>query len=172
MVMSESQTTMLVGQTAEAVYLRVEGPATMRLGPQFVAACQQCRQQSSRHLFVDLSACASLDSTFAGCLIGQAQALRADAERRFSVVAPTEGCREALARMGLAQLLVTEDAPTPAELTFTSVEEGQVPLDALATTVIDAHERLAGVSDANRRTFGPVADAFRADLEKRQRARE
>ncbi len=159
---------MLVGENADAIVVRIDGPATMAIGPNFSALCEHYRDDRHRPIFVDLSRCEWLDSTFAGCLLSQSVRSRSDQAASFALVAASPGCRDALDKLGVTEMLLDESATVPSHITFEPVTPETFSPDRLAQTVVDAHDRLADVNEANQRTFGTIAAAFRADLERKK----
>lgn len=166
--MGDVQPRMQVAESAEAIVVRIDGPATMAIGPNFSALCEHYRDDRRRPILVDLSGCEWLDSTFAGCLLSQSVRSRGDQAASFTLVAASPGCRDALDKLGVTQLLLDENATLPSHITFEPVTPETFSPDRVAQTIVDAHDRLADVSEANQRTFGTLAAAFRADLKRKK----
>ncbi len=166
--MSRPQPGISLSQTDTALFVRIDGPATMTLGPAFTAVCDHCREEFNRPMLVDLSACERIDSTFAGCLVSQWRKARESGGSGFALVHPSPKCIEALAQMSLDRLLTIEAILPPGPEAFTPVADETFSAERVVETVIEAHEQLAGVSEANARVFGPIAAAFKTDLERKR----
>ena len=166
--MDDAQPRMLVAESADVIVVRIDGPATMAIGPSFSALCEHYRDERHRPILVDLSGCEWLDSTFAGCLLSQSVRSRSDQAANFTLVAASPGCRDALDKLGVTEMLLDESATLPSQITFEPVSPETFSPDRVAETVVDAHDRLAAVNEANQRTFGTLAAAFRADLERKK----
>ena len=168
---STQQANMMLGQSDGGVFVKIAGPATMTLSAGFTALCDECRSRYQRPIFVDLSGCDWLDSTFAGCLVGQTVKARNADGPGFSLVRPSDTCCNVLTNMGLAPLLLADLPPAPpAPESFSQVTTQTFSAERVTETVIDAHEHLADVSQTNREVFGRVADTFRADLERKRKS--
>ena len=115
-------------------------------------------------VFVDLSRCDYMDSTFIGLLVAIDRRLRKGSGGRLHVLRPSERCRELLHQMGLIELLLVEDAPVdPPE----HMEEVEKPAGRPATEfVLRAHEALMETSEEARRKFA----LLREELERKLRA--
>jgi anti-anti-sigma factor len=115
-------------------------------------------------VFVDLSQCDYMDSTFIGLLVAMDRRLRKGSGGRLHVVRPSGACRELLRQMGLEELLVVDD--TAMELPV-SMEEVEKPQGRPATEfVLRAHEALMETSEEARRKFA----LLREELERKLRA--
>jgi hypothetical protein len=172
---SEYQAHISLGQSDDGVFVKIDGPATMALSAGFAALCEECRRQFARPIYIDLSTCEWLDSTFAGCLVGQRVKTGASDGAGdgsgFTVIGSSEPCREVLTKMGLAPLLLSDaPPPSPPPDAFAAVTAQTFSSEHVTETVIDAHDHLAGINDTNREVFGRIADAFRADLRRKRRS--
>ncbi len=168
--MPAPQANMLLGQNDGGVFVKIDGSATMALSAGFAALCDECRSRFGRPIFVDLSSCDWVDSTFAGCLVGQTVKARDADSPGFSLVSPSDACCSVLTKMGLAPLLLANVPPAPPlPEAFSPVTTQTYSAERVTETVIDAHERLAEASETNREVFGRVADTFRADLERKRK---
>jgi anti-anti-sigma factor len=115
-------------------------------------------------VFVDLSRCEYMDSTFIGLLVAMDRRLRKGSGGRVHVIRPSTPCRELLRQMGLQELLLVEEAAV--ELPA-SMEEVEKPSGRPATEfVLRAHEALMETSEEARRKFA----LLREELERKLRA--
>lgn len=139
-------------------WVKISGRATMPLAPSFLQCLNQLSQGQPPGIWVDLSCCEHLDSTFAGSLIGFSQKGRAGSRPPLHLNAPSPACRELFERMHLDSHLLLEDAPAPAAWQAYAISDGA--RCEMAEVVIQAHQNLAD-SDPRNQEFGRIAEAFR-----------
>jgi anti-anti-sigma factor len=114
-------------------------------------------------VFIDLSQCQYMDSTFVGLLVAIDRRLRAGSGGRLHIHQPSPACRELLQQMGLLELLRVEpqalDSPPP-------MEELEKPVGRPATEfVLQAHEALMETSEQARQKF----ELLREELQRKLR---
>ena len=113
-------------------------------------------------VFVDLSQCHYMDSTFIGLLVAIDRRLRSGTGGRLHLHQPSPTCRELLRQMGLLDLLVVEEGPLPSP---PPLEELDRPGGRPATEfVLKTHEELMETSEEARRKFALLHDELQRKL--------
>jgi len=157
---------------------RLAGRGSFKMGPALKEFGVAAIEQGARRMILDLHDCQGMDSTFMGVLAGLAVRLR-QRGGELHVIRLSPKTRQLLATLGIDQLVRAYlDAETPDELRR-RLPEDENGLRRLETapdrlrateTMIEAHETLTQVDDANRPRFKDVLAFLREDL-KRQRDR-
>lgn len=154
--------------------LAVSGAATFKLAPAFKQAAQAARLAGSVLLVIDLSACASMDSTFMGAIAALGFALR-KADVRLAVINLSPHAAALLQGLGVDRILKIYPAGTlPAGLgdlsvlvhSLRPVETGPAGEHELAALMYDAHETLTRVDPKNLQRFKDVLAFLREDLQR------
>lgn len=160
----------LVDAYSDPIVVRIEGRACFQNSAclrDFIA--EMIRQGKSRFV-LDFQSCASMDSTFLGVLAGAALETR-KAQPPGSVVLARVGPRnlELIRNLGLHRLLIV-DAGEPK----VGIEQAATALPCAARTelenarlVLDAHENLVAVDEANRAKFQDVLSFLKNRLEQK-----
>ncbi len=137
------------------IYLKAEGHIT-------AALCADLRERFFirinkkpyiNALYVDLSKCEYMDSTFIGLLVGFNKQLIKIAKKGISIVQPSKTAHNLLEGLGLTTLLEILDTPIPfPEDMENIVQTKKTGIDILLTT----HENLMEVSEENRNKFSSL----------------
>ena len=121
-------------------------------------------------VFVDLSQCRYMDSTFIGLLVAMDKRLQKGAGRRLHILHPSEECLDLLRQIGLMDYLLIEDlavAPPDgmAEVSSDNLKPG-------AEFVLRAHEALMETSEEARRKFGLLKEMLERKLKAEKTPRD
>jgi anti-anti-sigma factor len=117
-------------------------------------------------VYVDLSACRYMDSTFIGLLVAADKKLHKSSGGRLHVLAPSPEARDTLAQIGLLGYFLIEESllPEPADMQ-----------DVVPPTVrpgpellLQAHEALMETSEDARKKFGLLRDLLKEKLRGRK----
>lgn len=157
-----------IARSATMVYVRAEGLANMKTAPVLNAFLVKAMEEGTRSVYVDLSGCTGMDSTFMGLLVGQAGALQ-DAGGRLAVVKPNDLCLRLLRQLGVDEVVtVVAEAEVPSA-EYVDIQ-GDVPVDQAARTELirEAHQHLSALNDENKAKFGAFLSALDADLAKKK----
>lgn len=147
----------------DAVYVRAAGHMT-------AALCADLRslvfdrmdaEPPVKAVYVDLSACDYMDSTFMGLLVGFNKRL-AKYGKKLSVVKPTAPAEDLLRGLGLANLVdvVRDDVPFPSSMVDV-VKTKSAGRDLL----LKAHENLMEISEENRKKFSTLHSVLKNQAE-------
>lgn len=170
----------LVGVFDGFSWIRFEGkgsfmnsPVLKAFGDSRIAAGETC-------LVVDLAACTGMDSTFMGTLAGMAARLSTLKGGGLQIAEPGERNRRSLEDLGL-DFLMEIDPPDAVwrggvDTIRGELHEPQVPgaigRAQRAKHVLEAHQALAGINDANAKGFaGVVSQLEREVMEKSAKER-
>ena len=157
---------LLSGSDSRGAFLRARGsiraPLCYPLRESLLARLEESSDIPA--VFVDLSDCDYMDSTFIGLLVALDRRLRKGSGGRLHVLRPSARCRELLQQMGLVDLLLVEEqAVTMPE----HMEEVEKPAGRPGTEfVLRAHEALMETSEEARKKFA----LLREELERKLRA--
>jgi len=113
-------------------------------------------------VFVDLSGCIYMDSTFIGLLVAADRRLRKANGGRLHLLQPSAPCMALLNQLGLEDLLVVEPNAKPG---FPALAELERPVGRPATEfVLKAHEALMETSEEARKKFALLRDQLERKL--------
>jgi len=139
----------------KVLYLRAHGHVTAALCADLRARAFDRFQGEPpvQGMYVDLSECEYMDSTFMGLLVGFNKRLLKSAGKRIVLVRPSESCVGLLTGLGIASLITmtNDEVPFPEDL------ENVVRTQATsAELLLKAHENLMELSDENRQRFSTL----------------
>jgi anti-anti-sigma factor len=121
-------------------------------------------------IFVDLSRCSYMDSTFIGLLVAMDKRLQKGSGGRLHILAPSGECLDLLRQIGLVEYLLVEDQPAVLPEGMTAVSpEGLKPG---AEFVLRAHEALMETSEEARRKFGLLKEMLERKLKAEKTPRD
>ncbi len=115
------------------------------------------------NLYVDLSACEYMDSTFMGLLVGFNKRFLRVAERPITILSATETCTKLLKTIGIARMVVMSDDAVD----FPEGMEAVGGAKADASFLLSAHEDLIELSEENEKRFSALRSVLAKELEKR-----
>ncbi len=113
-------------------------------------------------VYVELSECTYMDSTFIGLLVAMDRRLQRGSGGRLHVVRPSVECMDLFRQLGLQDILLIEDTAidAPAEIVELS-SENQTPG---AEFLLRAHEALMETSEEARKKFSLLKDVLERTL--------
>lgn len=166
---NSSNPVFLVDAYSDPVVIRIEGRASFQNCGCLRDFIAEMLRRGKTRFVVDFQHCDSMDSTFLGVLAGAAIELRKTAGHGSLVLARV-GQRnlELIRNLGLHRLLVVDAG----DLSMSFDPEGKAPLESgqkpeieTARLVLEAHENLANVDEANRTKFQDVLAFLRNRVE-------
>jgi anti-sigma B factor antagonist len=113
-------------------------------------------------VYVDLSLCTYMDSTFIGLLVATDRKLQKGSGGRLHVMQPGPECLDLFRQLGLQDILVIEPSITPTPRGMK--ELGTAPGRPAADFILRAHEALMETSEEARRKFGLLRDELERKL--------
>jgi anti-anti-sigma factor len=112
-------------------------------------------------VFVELSQCTYMDSTFIGLLVAIDRKLQKGSGGRLHVARPSPECLELFHQLGLQDFLLVEtDDIRPPQMKNLDTPTGRPGADF----VLGAHEALMETSEEARRKFGVLRDVLERKL--------
>lgn len=113
-------------------------------------------------VYVDLSECRYMDSTFIGLLVAIDKKLQKGSRGRLHVLRPTAECRDILEQMGLKNFLLIEerDMQAPESMAVLTPNEEKPGAEFILRT----HEALMETSEEARRKFALLKETLEQKL--------
>jgi anti-anti-sigma factor len=115
------------------------------------------------NLYVDLSSCNYMDSTFMGLLVGFNKRFLRVAERPITILGATDTCAKLLKTIGIARMVVMSDEM----VAYPERMEAVGGAKADASFLLAAHEDLIELSEENEKRFSALRTVLAKELEKR-----
>lgn len=137
------------------LYIRAEGHVTAALCAdlRFIVFGRFDAEPTVKGMYVDLSACTYMDSTFMGLLVGFHKRLARAKAGKLHIVAPTKTALELLSGLGLLPLIdvVEEKIPFPADM-----DDVLKTRSTGADLLLKSHENLMELSEDNVKRFSTL----------------
>jgi anti-anti-sigma factor len=137
------------------LYVRAQGHVTAALCAdlRFIVFARFEAQPTITGMYVDLSGCTYMDSTFMGLLVGFHKRLTKAQAGKLRIVQPTKTALELLSGLGLLSLVdvIEEAVPFPSEMDDV-LKTRSTGVDLL----MKAHENLMELSDENAKRFSTL----------------
>ena len=151
----------------DGVYrIKVNGRATFECAPPLRDLAKTLDTEPFSGIFVDLSACEWMDSTFMGVLAMLGLRARKSGVG-MEIGAASDQNRNLLSGLGLTKLFeFTGNTLDDADGKWQSGSNDVVQADKGARTVLEAHQTLMGVDESNVEKFGKVVDLVQMDIDR------
>lgn len=152
-----------VKEAAQTIYIRAQGHVTAALCSDLKGRIFERLEAKPpvENVYVDLSACDYMDSTFLGLLVGINKRFLRFSERPLTVVRPSPPCTELLRTIGILRLVKVQEEPVP----FPDSMEAIVTAEkATAEFLLDVHENLMDLSDENRSRFSTLYSVLKSQI--------
>lgn len=154
---------LLLKESGDAIYIRALGHITANSCAGLKARVFERleRPPAPDNVFVDLSHCEYMDSTFMGLLVGFNKRLLRAAEKPITVLRANETCLKLLKTIGIARMVVMSDEPPP-------FPEGMETVGgkADAELLLGAHDDLIELSEDNERRFSALRSVLASEARK------
>jgi anti-anti-sigma factor len=162
-----SEFTILVKQEGDTAIARIIGKGSFKNAKLLKNYADQARAGGARRVVLDLQECLHMDSTFMGVIAGIAVGQRRDHGPAPKVINANPRALELLNSLGLSQLLDIDTARGPAQgQPYAELPSaGATDKAEVAQTMLDAHETLARVDDANAAKFQDVITFLKEQLD-------
>jgi len=154
-----------IKEFANTIFMRAQGHVTASLCSDLKSRIFERLEAKPpvENVFVDLSACDYMDSTFLGLLVGINKRFLKFAERPLSLVRHTATCRELLKTIGILRLVKVLDETVE----FPEAMESVVTAEkATAEFLLDVHENLMDISDENKHRFSTLYSVLKSQIKK------
>ncbi len=151
-----------VQRTEDGYLVRLEGHGTREQSPSLQDFVQHAIEQN-QHVFVDLSACEYLDSTFLGCLAILSRDANMEA-RRFAVVASEPVRRKVFGCSQLEKIVPTDEQRPDVVSDAVALPTTKLELREFGRHVMETHEELAKLGGPAAAAFQAIASQLREEL--------
>lgn len=157
----------------DAAFVRIEGRGSFRVSGALKEFALSALSSGARRLVLDFAACVGMDSTFMGVLAGLAFRYRKQPGGVVLAFNLTARNRQLLTTLGLDRVLEIHQpgegasaagGPPARETVFEAPAAREMDRQQLGQTMIEAHEDLIRLSEANRARFKDVIEYLREDL--------
>jgi len=158
------QSSILVGVSGPAVWIKVEGRGSFLNSGNLKEFAREMVDRGYREFIVDLQNCAMMDSTFMGTMAGVALRLKELGQGHLHIVHCGQRSEELLSGLGLDQLFSIQRNGSAAP-ECQSFGRGVAPdKKETAETMLKAHEALCEAAPQNVTRFKDVLDYLKQDL--------
>jgi len=113
-------------------------------------------------MWIDLSACEYMDSTFMGLLVAFNKRLTKNKGRKLALVQPTAMARDLLEGLGISSLVEIVDAPVVFPQGMKNIVK---TTNSGAELLLSTHENLMELSEANRKKFSGLQSILKKQLD-------
>jgi len=161
----------------EAVYCKAEGTTLYIKATGHVTAlvCPPLKQAVFERLeapppveavYLDLSACEYMDSTFLGLIVGTqkhfARQRQGQARKSITLLSVNDACRGLLRTIGVVGMVELSDEKVRFPEDLPQLSDGA---KTSARFILDAHEELSAISQDNRQRFSTLTEVLRKAAE-------
>lgn len=165
--------TLSVWTGAESACIRIAGRANFAVSVNFRKLLHLLAGAGHRRVLIDLSECASMDSTFIGVLAHEANKLTpvgsSVSRPAIELLNPNATVRQIIEELGIAHLFQFVERDLSRELFEAVPAPGEATRTELNRTCLEAHELLMALHPDNVKKFRDVvrffAEELRADRE-------
>jgi len=158
------QAKVLIARDEGAYHIKVEGRANFDTSPPLRSFANSLDKEGLAGIYVDLSECVGMDSTFMGVL-----AMIGLKSKSFGVILTIvnadENCKKLLNGLGLQKILAYTEQTKPENQNWADVLSNADKTER-AQTVLQAHDTLMKVDKDNIPRFKNVVEFVKKDLEK------
>lgn len=161
------ESTITVGCVEDGYLLRVRGSGTNRESIAVDQFLEGSIAEDPAHpvaVYIDLSQCDYLDSTFMGCMLGLHKHACRKELARFALIAPSDECRKLLSHNRLDQIFLIVSDPPAVKGEEVNLPIGYVDSKDFGVHVMECHRRLAGVEGPNQRLFAKIAEQISKEM--------
>ena len=153
-----------VAETATTGYVKVQGTATFTQAADLRAFVRAQMAVKHAMVFIDLDDCVAVDSTFVGTLTSLTMDYRRTGLGHVTLFNVHQHVLDIFATLGLSAILEIANGDGLAAPALLPLAPGAHAKVEIAQVMLDAHETLARVNDANDLEFRNVVDYLRAKL--------
>ena len=157
------QEALFVKETARTIYIRAQGHVTAALCSDLKSRIFERLEAKPpvENVYVDLSGCDYMDSTFLGLLVGINKRFLRFSERPLTIIRPSPPCVELLRTIGILRLVKVLDESVDFPHSMESVVTTE---KATAEFLLDVHENLMDISEDNRRKFSTLYSVLKGQI--------
>ena len=170
MTNSDQQDNLTAAEVDHKVYICLNGRGSFRISPALKTFIKQkIENPALTHIYLNMSGCEGMDSTFMGVLAGVACLIKARPQLNFQLTHLSKKNQDLLITLGINRVLDYHLASDPE-----NPEPGPEPQLELsietntketAETSLEAHQKLADMDAKNHLEFKSVIELLQADLD-------
>lgn len=168
----EDEASIKVGQSGEQNYIRVFGRGSFKNAQSVKSYVEEILGQGRNAFVFDMAECTHMDSTFMGMLAGLAIRLKKEGAQPPTLLNLGPKNFELLEQLGIHRILDipenSENQSSPEDCSpqnLEALEKGEASKEEVSRTMLDAHETLANVDEANAVKFEDVISFLRKRVE-------
>ena len=170
MTNSDQQDNLTAAEVDHKVYICLNGRGSFRISPALKTFIKQkIENPTLTHIYLNMSGCEGMDSTFMGVLAGVACLIKAQPQLTFQLTHLSKKNQDLLITLGVNRVLdyhLASDPenpePSPEPQLELSIETNT---QKTAETSLEAHQKLADIDAKNRLEFKSVIELLQADLD-------
>ena len=169
--MATPSANLFVCASDHAAIIRIRGRANFSSSAHFRALVNELHARGSDRFILDLTECATMDSTFLGVLAGLALKLSNGTEKPgrpvLELYNPNERILDLLENLGISHFFTRIESPPALGGAFNPATPYEPsPKEELSQTCLEAHQTLMAVNPDNIPKFKEVTQFLAEDLKK------
>jgi anti-sigma B factor antagonist len=169
--MASSSASLMVSVAEQIAFIKISGRATVHASVGFKALLHGLLEKKITRFILDLSDCATMDSTFLGVLAGFALKLADEPQDQsrpeLELFNPNHRVSDLLENLGVAHLFQTVQCPPLLPGQFNPAPNATPDALEVSRTCLEAHRTLVQINAANVPKFKDVMQFLAEDLKKK-----
>jgi anti-anti-sigma factor len=150
-----------VAQANQTAYVRIFGRGTFQVVADFRDFVKKSLDDGLG-VFIDLSECETLDSTFIGTLVALSMKSKKDGESRLKIFNVSPHVRGILTTLGLLNILDIRDSVPAGDNQYSALESTVHDKVEITNLMLDAHLTLSEINERNAVEFKDVVEFLRS----------
>jgi len=138
-------------------YVKIFGRGTFQTVADFRDFAKK-NLEEGRGVFIDLSSCETLDSTFIGTLVALSMNSKTNGENRLKLFNVSEHVKNILATLGLQNILDIREKISEGDEKFSTLESTVHDKIEITDLMLDAHLTLSRINERNAVEFKDVVE--------------
>ena len=170
--MTQAVSSLAVAVTDKIAFFKVTGRAGFNKSISLKTLVKELNDRGYTEFVLDLSDCATMDSTFLGSLVGIVSSFPHRQQTATTVclqlLNPSQRIRDLLESLGVSHLFPVRQAANPAEDTFQPSPEktNAASKQEISKACLEAHQNLMAINPDNSPRFKDVVQFLAEDLKK------
>ena len=162
--MNQESSKLVVARHADGYVVHIVGRGTMHESPSFLRLAQSCLTHERANVFVDISQCDYLDSTFLGCLVSLHKQVAENAPASLVIAGPSARRQQLLGPTHMDKVFQQSDV-SPKEIGPSQcIPIGKCDQDAWGRHILDCHRHLSQIEGPQQAAFKAVVDQLEKEL--------
>ncbi len=158
--MSEETSGIQIGELSGIVLIRIEGKGTHLNSHLLKKYLLNCLEENRCHFQIDLSCCNYMDSTFLGMLTGLGSKIKERSLPTIKLINASERIIEMLENLGVYPFFEIVKSESVIG-SFKKLQGSSLGKDDKSREMLEAHENLVSISQANEAKFRDVVALLR-----------